>query len=285
MAENYCGKSCEACNFKEKLDCPGCKAGPGRVFGGDCEVANCCRERGHDTCTTCNQNNWCSKQRHVDNLAETRFQKKEWERSKREQLETHVGMLAKCFTAIFWLNIIAFLPDLMSNDLTKGFPILHQTGQMISLAFSLVITAIYVVMGKANRRYRITAACMGVAVVATFLQNLVTGGETPPWTLLISLPLAVLGLVCRYHQYSANSEVLVPMDYALSEKWMQLWKWFVRLTIILVASIVVILMFPVLGALIMFAAAIGTAVISIIELVYIYRMMSAFRTYASSLTA
>lgn len=75
------------------------------------------------------------------------------------------------------------------------------------------------------------------------------------------------------------------MDYALSEKWMQLWKWFVRLTIILVASIVVILMFPVLGALIMFAAAIGTAVISIIELVYIYRMMSAFRTYASSLTA
>lgn len=279
MEENYCGKNCETCSFRDALACRGCKSGPGRVFGGDCEVANCCRERGHDTCSTCNQNNWCSKQKHVEDLAETRFQKKEWERAKREQFETHAGMLAKCFTAIFWLNIVAFLPDLMGNDFTKGFPILHQTGQMISLVFSLAITAVYAIMGKVNRRYRITAACMGVAVVVTFVQSLVTGGETPSWTLLISLPLAVLGLVCRYHQYSANSEVLVPMDYALSEKWMRLWKWFVRLTIIMVASILVVLIFPILGALIVVAAAIGTAVISIIELVYIYRMMDTFRTY------
>ena len=137
MAENYCGKSCEACNFKEKLDCPGCKAGPGRVFGGDCEVANCCRERGHDTCTTCNQNNWCSKQKNAEGMAQTRFQKQEQERAAREQLEKHVPKLAKYLTILFWLNIAAQIPSLISNDLTKGLSSLYQTGQNSNGAFPL----------------------------------------------------------------------------------------------------------------------------------------------------
>ena len=285
MAENYCGKNCEACGFKEQLNCSGCKTGPGRAFGGDCELANCCRERGHDTCGTCTQNNWCSKQQNVKTLAESRFQRQEWERAKREKLEKNVPILAKWLTIIFWLNIIAFIPGLMSNDLTKGLSALHQTGRVISLGFSLAIAAIYLAMGKVNRRYRVVAACAAVTVIVTFIQNLVTGGETPIWTLLISLPMAGLGLVYRYQLYSANSEVLVPVEYTLSEKWMRLWKWFVRLTVALIASILVALIFPIVGLLLAAVAAIGTAVISIVELVYLYRMMCAFRTYAKELAA
>ena len=50
MAETYCGKSCEECTKKEQLDCSGCKTGPGRQFGGDCELAKCVRDKGHETC-------------------------------------------------------------------------------------------------------------------------------------------------------------------------------------------------------------------------------------------
>ena len=42
MTENYCGKDCTRCSFKEALACVGCKTGPGRAFGGDCEIARCC---------------------------------------------------------------------------------------------------------------------------------------------------------------------------------------------------------------------------------------------------
>ena len=49
MAETYCGKSCAECTKKEQLNCSGCKAGPGRQFGGDCELAKCVRDKGHET--------------------------------------------------------------------------------------------------------------------------------------------------------------------------------------------------------------------------------------------
>lgn len=285
MAENYCGKSCEACSFREKLTCSGCKAGPGRVFGGDCEVANCCRERGHDTCATCNQNNWCGKQRHVENLAETRLQKREQERWEREQLEQYVPMLAKCLTILFWLNIVALVPSFMSNDLTKGFPVIYRVGQTMTLLFSLAAMGFYFVMGKANSYYRKAAIYMGVVTVAEYVMLWITGGETPGWTLLINIPLLVLGFVGRYNLYTAHSEILKPVDIVLSEKWLKLWKWYIGLFITLIASVVVVVILPILGLLAIIAAAIGTIVVSITELVYVYRMMNAFRTYASNLTA
>lgn len=36
MAQNYCGNDCTVCERKEGLNCPGCKVGPGRTYGGDC---------------------------------------------------------------------------------------------------------------------------------------------------------------------------------------------------------------------------------------------------------
>ena len=47
MAETYCGKVCRECEQKEALSCPGCKLGPGKLYGGDCELAKCCREKGN----------------------------------------------------------------------------------------------------------------------------------------------------------------------------------------------------------------------------------------------
>ena len=53
MAETYCGKSCVECPRKEELSCPGCKMGPGKQFNGQCELAKCARDKGHETCESC----------------------------------------------------------------------------------------------------------------------------------------------------------------------------------------------------------------------------------------
>ena len=285
MAENYCGKSCVDCGLKEKLNCSGCKAGPGRKFGGECELAKCCQERGHDTCATCNQNNWCSKQKNAEGMAQTRFQKQERERQKREQLEKHVSMLAKCLTLIFWLSIVSLLPGVISNDLTKSFPVLYAAGQIINAILSVAIIAVYFAMRKVNHRYQKVALIMAVTTASNFLIYCLTGGETVGWIRLVQIVEAALGLICRHHMYTAHSEVLVPVDYTLSEKWMGLWQWYIRITVALIASIVVILILPIIGMLVFLAAGIGVIVISIVEIVYFCRMMVAFRTYAKNLAA
>ena len=60
MAETYCGKTCSECAMKEELNCPGCKLEPGRPITGDCALARCCREKGHNTCDTCNIHGNCN---------------------------------------------------------------------------------------------------------------------------------------------------------------------------------------------------------------------------------
>ena len=49
----YCGKNCESCTWRETQGCSGCETGPGSVYGGDCGIARCCREKGHASCQTC----------------------------------------------------------------------------------------------------------------------------------------------------------------------------------------------------------------------------------------
>ena len=285
MAENYCGKNCEACSFKEKLACSGCKAGPGRVFGGECELVKCCQERGHNTCATCNQNNWCSKQQNAGNMAEIRFQKLERERQKREQLEKHVSLLAKCFTVIFVLSIISLIPGIMSNDLTTGFPVLYTAGMIVNGVFSLAILAVYFCMGRANSRYRKAAVFMTLVTAGDYLKYWITGETFPGWSFILSVAAAVVGLLCRYHMCTAHSEILVPVDYTLSEKWMRLWKWYIYVLVGSLASVVVVFIFPILGSLIVIAVGIGAIVLSVTELVYFYQTMAAFRTYAKKLRA
>lgn len=54
--ETYCGKTCAACSEKEALLCSGCKTGA----EGECKLADCCREKGHESCDTCGFHEGCA---------------------------------------------------------------------------------------------------------------------------------------------------------------------------------------------------------------------------------
>lgn len=49
----YCGSYCGACEWKDKIGCPGCKACQGNVFWGECDKAKCCIEKGFCHCGEC----------------------------------------------------------------------------------------------------------------------------------------------------------------------------------------------------------------------------------------
>jgi hypothetical protein len=48
-----CGIYCGDCDYREKMNCPGCSAATGKMFWGKCEVALCCMDKGLDHCGLC----------------------------------------------------------------------------------------------------------------------------------------------------------------------------------------------------------------------------------------
>lgn len=49
----YCGTYCETCDWKDKVDCKGCKAYGGEIFWGSCQVADCAISKSLDHCGQC----------------------------------------------------------------------------------------------------------------------------------------------------------------------------------------------------------------------------------------
>jgi hypothetical protein len=50
-----CGIDCNSCNYKMQMSCPGCQATKGKPFWGECLLATCCTQKGHDHCGQCQE--------------------------------------------------------------------------------------------------------------------------------------------------------------------------------------------------------------------------------------
>ena len=100
MTETFCGKDCDLCQEKLSEECRGCKEGPGRRFGGNCPIADCCREKYHANCDTCQEAVSCTKRQQKDQMQQIRIAetvaKEEKEVQKREKAKG-TGKMAVAF--------------------------------------------------------------------------------------------------------------------------------------------------------------------------------------------
>ncbi|MCY1151069.1 MAG: DUF3795 domain-containing protein [Sphaerochaetaceae bacterium] len=63
MDNNYmgkCGTYCLSCDWKDKMNCKGCKDSNANPFWGECEIAKCAIEKEYNHCGEC-QNLPCEK--------------------------------------------------------------------------------------------------------------------------------------------------------------------------------------------------------------------------------
>lgn len=74
--------------------------------------------------------------------------------------------------------------------------------------------------------------------------------------------------------------MLREFDLEFSQKWLTLWKWYCVIIAGMIVSTLVVLISFLLAALLILAFTIGTAVIAIVQLVYLYKMAKLFRQYA-----
>ena len=170
---------------------------------------------------------------------------------------------------------------LKTNNVMKSAPGLYVFGQVLNVVCSVAYGIVLLQLAAEEDRYHTAGVCALVsAAIGVLIIILFGNSEAPVWSLLITLPAAVVALVGEYNEYGGHSAVLEGTDNELSEKWMTLWKWYIRCTVCTVVGMIFMLFAPLLGAIAALAGAVGTLVVGIMKLVYLYRTAKIFRDYS-----
>ena len=275
MSQTYCGKNCECCGYLSRGECEGCAA-----VWRECEIANCCREKGHGDCTTCNFQNSCLKLKKKDYAPEKRAQNREWERkrqaaqaAKEAEFIRRAPFFGKWLWVLFCLSVfMVALGFLTTDSMADWFPAIQQPVKLLEKVCSLIYGVVLLKLASEEESYRVAGLCgIAVAVIGLFLY------EIPGLGMIAQLAAAVVALVGNYQEYMAHAAVTAEVDYDLSEKWKKLWTYYLLAIGALFLSI--LLMFIVIGIFLALAASVAVLVIGILEMVYLYRTAKLFRAY------
>lgn len=280
MTKTYCGKDCEQCAIGRENGCPGCQNGPGG--SGECELAQCCRSKGHQSCDTCNFMSSCTTLRNREQLPIWRQQRRERREEEQQRIARNAQLLGKWLWVLFWLIIPSAVGSLMTNDtILTVFPQLEVPGQIINILCSVAYMVILLKISPVERDYRTAGICHMVSVVmATLVLVLV---DMFLAVSILALPMVILSIVAEYYEMHAHAAVLYGVDDELAAKWLKLWKWNLYTYGAMIGSIVLMIVVAILGLLVLMAAMIALIVVSICKLVYLYRTAKLFRDYAQSL--
>ena len=275
MSEMYCGKDCELCVEREQTGCAGCQSQ--RQL---CTIAQCCVEKGHESCETCGFRGNCRKLLAKDRMSayvrrQMEFQQlaRDREAAREAEAARRAPVMVKWLKWIFWLIIVSNVIDLIGK-----LPALALACEVAKAVCGLGVAWALLQLQGEDGRYRTAAICVAIPLLLTLTVQLISGGgEVPGWTVVLTLPAAIISLVGEYHKCMAHSSVVGGVDSGLGEKWQKIWKWQVIALGSLIGSIVLMLIVPVLGALVAMAAAIAVLVVSIMEIVALYQSAEAFQ--------
>ena len=191
------------------------------------------------------------------------------------------------FARLFWLGVASMLVNLLSNSLRLG-------ERIPALRVPLVLASFVVGALMIAALWNIVSVAASPLLAWIDLSDM-TGslGETDIGAVsaaLIALLAVVLGvdIAARYQKFTACAEAFNGSDEIFAGKWLVLRTWTVVLVVLFGACLILMLMltvsqgmyFIVFGStsllLVAAAAAVGMAVLSVMELVYLYRAASLF---------
>lgn len=271
---NVCGKTCEECTYREQLNCPGCAA-----VRGECEIAVCCRDKGHTECATCSYAGTCFKLRDKGLQPERRERRREQERKQREAKAAKDAELARqapFFGKWIWYLFVISIANNVAGVLFGER--MARAEEIITLVFLFAYGAVLLKMAKEETRYRMAGLCAVVSGVINAVGTL-TLGENTGWFLLFAVPAAVIGLYGEYQENHAHADAVEEFDHDLAVKWRKLWTWTALAMGATIFGILTLLI--VIGVFIAIAAAVAMIVVAIMKIVYLYRTAKLFREYAA----
>lgn len=278
MAETYCGKSCLNCSVKEEMNCPGCMNGPGMPIKGDCPIAVCCRDKGHNECTTCGLKTDCANFKSRGSQPEFRKENLKAEAEEKAYIAEYAPVMGKWFPILFWFMIIANGSFIFtSTAVNESYPAFYLICSIITSVFTILYGLIFFRLASVHERYTIAGICAMINALYHIVESIVLRGHTPTWFIVIILAAYISMIVEGYHFFNATSDTLSGVDDYLSAKWSDLWKWYKWIMIAMISSVLLVLIIPILGALVLIASLIGIIVVDILKFVYTYKTGKAFK--------
>ena len=211
-----------------------------------------------------NQGTWTNNEQMPDILKDGNILAKESEKKE------HAEILGKWLWILFWLIIPSAIAGILGNENLFG---------ILSMVVGILYGVILMPMKEVEEKYRMAGIFSILAAVLSMALEVVQV-ENPLMVLVIGLPTLILGLVAKYYEFHSHAAVLRDFDLEFSQKWLTLWKWYCVVIAGMIVSALVVLISFLLAALLILAFAIGTFVIAIVQLVYLYKMAKLFRQYA-----
>lgn len=190
----------------------------------------------------------------------------------------NVALLAKWMRILFWLIIVSTVANLFtSENVTNAAPPLASAGQIMNIAANAAYGVVLLKIASESMNYRNSAICRFItAAVAIAVIPISDNTE-----FFIAIPVVILSIVMdmvgEYYEFMGHAEVLRGADRTLSYKWLTLWKWYIGTFLGMIGGTVLAVMIPLIGLIVVLASTVGTLVISIVKIVYIYKMAGVFR--------
>ena len=190
----------------------------------------------------------------------------------------NVALLAKWMRILFWLIIISTAANLLtSENVTNAAPPLASAGQILNIAANVAYGVVLLKIASESMNYRNSAICRFItAAVAIAVIPISDNTE-----FFIAIPVVILSIVMdmvgEYYEFMGHAEVLRGADRTLSYKWLTLWKWYIGTFLGMIGGTVLAVMIQLIGLIVVLASTVGTLVISIVKIVYIYKTAGVFR--------
>ena len=194
----------------------------------------------------------------------------------------NVPLLAKWTNILFWLIIVSTVAKfLTSENVTNAVPVLAFTGQILNIAATAAYGVVLMKIASESMHYRNSAICCFITAVISVAVIPISADTESFIAISVVIVSVVINMIGVYYEFMGHVDVLRDVDRTLSDKWFKLWKWYVGTFFGMIGGTVLAVIIPLIGMIIVLASTIGTFVVSIVKIVYIYKMSKVFGKYSA----
>lgn len=288
MDKSYCGKSCGDCMYKEKLNCPGCKAGPGRFQSDECAIGVCARTKAIH-CTDCSSVGKCSKywgRSRVPLQLEGAMQAAQRERQETDEYRAQcLPVMIKWLPLLFRAELVYIAALIVGRSaLDKLLPFLYWPVVLAAYGAMLASGVFLIKMAPVSEKEFRLAGLLTIVVGAMNLVALAIPRGN--WRVLPLLLAAILQLALEfgsmYFYCKGNEAAMEPVDPDIAWDWHKLWRWYLAVWVLRVISVAAMFWMWGVYAFIDIIGVILSIGIQVLKAVYLYKSEKAcwqFMTY------
>ena len=194
----------------------------------------------------------------------------------------NVPLLAKWTNILFWLIIVSTVAKfLTSENVTNAVPVLAFTGQILNIVSTAAYGVVLMKIASESMHYRNSAICCFITAVISVAVIPISDDTESFIAISVVIVSVVINMIGVYYEFMGHADVLRDVDRTLSDKWFKLWKWYVGTFFGMIGGTVLAVIIPLIGMIIVLASTIGTFVVSIVKIVYIYKMSKVFGKYSA----